>query len=132
MKSKNKKDYIELEYPNAPSITYLKNHSYIQGKKGLDIAGYIDKQAEGGGLDEIKNNLNDDDLLIIRADHGNDPTYQGSDHTRENTPVLIYNKNFKNPTRLPNLKTFADLGATIADNFNLFSFLGTSFLESLK
>lgn len=59
MKSKNKKDYIELEYPNAPSITYLKNHSYIQGKKGLDIAGYIDKQAEGGGLDEIKNNLND-------------------------------------------------------------------------
>lgn len=58
VKSKNKKDYIELEYPDAPSITYLKNHSFIQGKKGLDIAGYIDKQAEGGGLDEIKDNLN--------------------------------------------------------------------------
>ncbi len=96
-------------------------------------SGYMNALLEvDNNLDNIKNNLNDDDLLIITADHGNDPTYQGSDHTRENTPVLIYNKNFKNPTRLPNLKTFADLGATIADNFNLSSFLGTSFLESLK
>ena len=96
-------------------------------------SGYMNALLEvDNNIDNIKNNLNDDDLLIITADHGNDPTYQGSDHTRENTPVLIYNKNFKNPTRLPNLKTFADLGATIADNFNLSSFLGTSFLESLK
>lgn len=58
MKSKNKKDYIELEYPDAPSITFLKNHSIIQGKKGLNIGDYIDKQAEAGGLDEIKENLN--------------------------------------------------------------------------
>ena len=56
MKSKNKKDYIELEYPDAPSITFLKNHSIIQGKKGLNIGDYIDKQAEAGGLDEIKEN----------------------------------------------------------------------------
>ena len=96
-------------------------------------SGYMNALLEvDNNIDNIKNNLNDDDLLIITADHGNDPTYQGSDHTRENTTVLIYNKNFKNPTRLPNLKTFADLGATIADNFNLSSFLGTSFLESLK
>lgn len=96
-------------------------------------SGYMNALLEvDNNIDNIKNNLNDDDLLIITADHGNDPTYKGSDHTRENTPVLIYNKNFKNPTRLPNLKTFADLGATIADNFNLSSFLGTSFLESLK
>lgn len=59
MKSKNKKDYIELEYPTSPSITFLKNHSIIQGKKGLNIGDYIDKQAEAGGLDEIKDNLND-------------------------------------------------------------------------
>lgn len=58
MKTKNKKDYIELEYPTAPSITYLKNHSMIYGKKGLNIGDYIDKQAEAGGLDEIKENLN--------------------------------------------------------------------------
>ncbi len=96
-------------------------------------SGYMNALLEvDNNIDNIKNNLNDDDLLIITADHGNDPTYKGSDHTRENTPVLIYNKNFKNPTRLPNLETFADLGATITDNFNLSSFLGTSFLESLK
>lgn len=59
MKSKNKKDYIELEYPNTPSITFLKNHSIIRGTKGLNIGDYIDKQAEVGGLDEIKDNLND-------------------------------------------------------------------------
>lgn len=59
MKSKNKKDYIELEYPNTPSITFLKNHSIIRGTKGLNIGDYIDKQAEAGGLDEIKDNLND-------------------------------------------------------------------------
>ena len=58
MKTKNKKDYIELEYPTAPSITYLKNHSMIYGKKSLNIGDYIDKQAEAGGLDEIKENLN--------------------------------------------------------------------------
>ena len=59
MKSKINKDYIELEYPDAPSITFLKNHSIIQGKNGLNIGDYIDKQAEAGGLDEIKENLND-------------------------------------------------------------------------
>lgn len=58
IKTKNKKDYIELEYPTAPSITYLKNHSMIYGKKSLNIGDYIDKQAEAGGLDEIKENLN--------------------------------------------------------------------------
>ena len=53
VKRKDKKDYIELEYPDAPSITDIKNHSVIQGKKSFDISGYIDEQAEGGGLDEI-------------------------------------------------------------------------------
>ena len=59
VKRKDKKDYIELEYPDAPSITDIKNHSVIQGKKSFDISGYIDEQAEGGGLDEIKDILND-------------------------------------------------------------------------
>lgn len=59
VKRRDKKDYIELEYPTAPSITDIKNHSVIQGKKSFDISGYIDEQAEGGGLDEIKENLNE-------------------------------------------------------------------------
>ncbi len=83
-------------------------------------------------IETIKNKLHDDDLLILTADHGNDPTYKGTDHTRETTPVLIYNKNFKEPKRLDDLDTFASIGATILDNFNLSSPMGTSFLETLK
>ena len=84
-------------------------------------------------LDEILNNLNDDDLLIITADHGNDPTYKGSDHTREHTPVLVYSKSFKNKGKLEPLQTFADIGATIADNFHVeMPKIGNSFLHKLK
>ncbi|HKM40775.1 MAG TPA: phosphopentomutase [Patescibacteria group bacterium] len=83
-------------------------------------------------IPEIIENLNNDDLLIITADHGNDPTFSGSDHTRENVPVIIYSKIFNNPKQLDNLKTFADLGATIADNFNVEQpNIGQSFLNKL-
>ncbi len=83
-------------------------------------------------INTIKNNLTLNDLLIITADHGNDPTYTGTDHTREMTPLLVYNKNFQEPHRLNDLETFASIGATIADNFNLNYQIGTSFLEQLK
>ena len=98
-----------------------------------DPIGYMRALKEvDDNIEEIKANLQDDDLLIITADHGNDPTYKGTDHTRENTPVIIFNKNFEFPKRLPNLETFGSIGATIADNFNLTQELGSSFLESLK
>lgn len=58
-----------------------------------------------------------DDLLIISADHGNDPTYVGTDHTREKVPFLAYSKSMRGHGRLPEQKTFAVIGATIADNF---------------
>ncbi|MDO4369341.1 MAG: phosphopentomutase [bacterium] len=81
----------------------------------------------------ILNKLNNDDLLIITADHGNDPTFKGTDHTRENTPVLIYSRVFKEPKILPIMKTFADIGATIADNFDVDApMIGTSYLNELK
>ena len=84
-------------------------------------------------LPNILNNLKEDDLLIITADHGNDPSYSGTDHTRENVPVLIYSKSFTENGRLEDLNTFADIGATIADNFNVnTSEIGTSFLDKLK
>lgn len=98
-----------------------------------DPIGYMKALKEvDDNINEIKANLQNDDLLIITADHGNDPTYKGTDHTRENTPVIIFNKNFEFPKRLPNLETFGSIGATIADNFNLTQKLGSSFLESLK
>ena len=80
----------------------------------------------------IKENLKPDDLLIITADHGNDPSFRGTDHTRENTPVLIYSKLFKEPKRLDNLNCFSDIGALIANNFNVkMPEVGESFLDKL-
>ena len=63
--------------------------------------------------------LNTDDLLILTSDHGNDPTHHGTDHTREHALVMYYSPRFTKPGSLPTSKTFADLGATIADNFNV-------------
>lgn len=77
--------------------------------------------------------LTEKDLLIITADHGNDPTFRGTDHTREKTPVFIYSPRFKEAKKIDELKTFGDIGATIADNFNIkMPLIGTSFLSKLK
>ncbi len=78
------------------------------------------------------NKLEIDDLFIITADHGNDPTFAGCDHTRENVPVIFYSRAFQNPKKLPVLKSIADIGATIADNFNLEKpEIGESILDQL-
>jgi len=69
-------------------------------------------------LPSIINGLKDEDLLMITADHGNDPTYKGTDHTRENVPVLVYYKGII-PKPLKAFETFADIGCTIADNFEV-------------
>jgi phosphopentomutase len=80
----------------------------------------------------ILNKLDLDDLLIITADHGNDPTFKGNDHTRENVPVIIYSRNFKNPKRLKPFPTLANIGALIADNFDVESpEIGLSILDEL-
>ena len=63
--------------------------------------------------------MKDEDILIINADHGNDPTYKGTDHTREYIPVLVYGKNIKENTNLGIRKSFADIGATVADLLNV-------------
>ena len=77
--------------------------------------------------------LRDDDLLIITADHGNDPTFRGTDHTRENVPVFIFSPQFKTPGKLEDFETFANIGATIAENFNVAKpSIGESILRNLK
>lgn len=63
--------------------------------------------------------LKDDDLLIVTADHGNDPTMPGSDHTREKVPFIAYSKSFKNGRRIDDRNSFADMGRTIIENFKL-------------
>ena len=83
-------------------------------------------------LNEMMSKLKQDDLILITADHGNDPTWTGTDHTREFVPVLAYANNLTGGS-LGTRKTFADLGATIADNFKVKSpKIGESFLEDLK
>ena len=114
-------------------ITNLSDFDSLYGHN-RDVMGY------GRAIEEfdvdipiILNKLELDDLLIITADHGNDPTFKGNSHTRENVPVIIYSRNFKEPKRLPQLNTFADIGATIADNFSIAApEIGTSILEQLK
>lgn len=72
------------------------------------------------------------DLLMITADHGNDPTHQGTDHTREYVPLLVYNRQFQAPSSLGIRSTFADVAATIAENFGVTQpAIGTSFLSQL-
>jgi len=80
----------------------------------------------------LLNKLNNDDLLIITADHGCDPKFGGR-HTRENVPVILFSRSFKEPKRLEVLNTMADIAATIADNFDVeLETNGTSLLEELK
>ncbi len=76
--------------------------------------------------------MNDSDLLIITADHGNDPTHTGTDHTREFVPLIVYFNNCKGK-KLSNNDTFANIGKTILDNFNIKNdLIGESFLKELK
>lgn len=84
-------------------------------------------------LPEVLNALTDEDLVIITADHGNDPTFPGTDHTREFVPLVVYSPRFEKGSELPLRETFADIAATIAENFNVKApQFGTSFLNSLK
>lgn len=84
-------------------------------------------------LPELFEKMNDKDLLLITADHGNDPVHHGTDHTREYVPLIAYSKQMKEGKELPVRKTFADLGATIAENFQVkMPEFGTSFLHDIK
>lgn len=86
-------------------------------------------------LGELLEVLKEDDLLIITADHGNDPTYTGTDHTREKVPFLAYSSSMKEQKKLKEASTFAIIGTTITDNFGLSmpeGTIGSSILEELK
>ncbi len=82
-------------------------------------------------LPEIIAALRDDDLLIITADHGNDPTFRGSDHTREYTPLLVFSENAKRGVNLGTRGSLADIGQTIAENFGVKLEAGQSFLGEI-
>lgn len=84
-------------------------------------------------LKELLEVLNDDDLLILTADHGNDPVHHGTDHTREFVFLIAYSPSMKKSLRLATRDTFADVGATISENFKVKQTEhGNSFLNKIK
>jgi len=113
-------------------VTNLSDFDALYGHK-RDVEGYAKSIEElDVEIPLILNKLENDDLLIITADHGCDPTFRGTAHTRENVPVMIYSRQFKTPKKLEILNTMADIGATIADNFEVERpLIGKSFLDKL-
>jgi phosphopentomutase len=83
-------------------------------------------------LPEVLEKMQEDDLLLITADHGNDPVHHGTDHTREYVPIIAFHNNIEKGTSLGILNSFADVGATVAENFNLKEpEIGKSFLNKI-
>lgn len=145
---------ITKAYKSKSSIHGMEQTNEIAGKDfhGLCFVNLVDFDAKWGhrrdpegyakeleqfdkGLSVLLETLREDDLLIITADHGNDPTYIGTDHTREKVPFLAYSKSMEGGGRLAEQDTFAVIGATILDNFGLSmpeGTIGASLLGELK
>lgn len=121
-----KRDFNGLCFVNLVDFDALYGHR-------RDVLGYKKALEEFDlKLKELINVLRCDDLLIITADHGNDPTWRGTDHTREYVPLLVYGKNYK-CVNLGTRNTFADVGATISKFFNVeMPKIGTSFLGEIE
>ncbi|MGO1919043.1 MAG: phosphopentomutase, partial [Alkalibacterium gilvum] len=106
------KDFTGMSFTNLVDFDALYGHR-------RNVEGYRDAlEAFDARLPEIYDALSENDLLIITADHGNDPTAAGTDHTREYIPVLVYSKKFEGGKEIPQ-GLFADISATIADNFSV-------------
>ena len=124
-----KEDFHGLCFVNLVDFDALWGHR-------RDVEGYgreIEKFDQNFGV--LLEGLREDDLLILTADHGNDPTYTGTDHTREYVPLLAYSKKMKSGGRLENQDTFAVIGASVAENFGVEmpqGTIGSSILEQLR
>ncbi|MDO4588632.1 MAG: phosphopentomutase [Fusobacterium sp.] len=124
-----KRDFTGLCFVNLVDFDALWGHrrnpkGYAEELEKFDV-----------NLGVLLKELKDDDLLIITADHGNDPTYVGTDHTREKVPFLAYSPSMKGANKLETADTFAVIGATIADNFEVKmpeNTIGGSLLEKLS
>lgn len=122
-----KEDFTGLAFINLVDFDAMYGHR-------RDPIGYGNAIIEfDGQLETLLAYLKDDDLLMITADHGNDPTYKGSDHTREMVPLIMYSKSFNKAKHLGDVVCFGAIGATIAENFDVtMPVIGESLLSSLK
>lgn len=122
------RDFTGLCFVNLVDFDALWGHrrnpqGYAQEIERFDVA-----------LGTLLESMREDDLLILTADHGNDPTWKGTDHTREQVPFIAYAKNFAGSGALPEQDSYAVIGATIAENFGLAmpeNTIGTSLLGAL-
>ena len=120
------RDFTGLCFTNLVDFDALFGHR-------RDPKGYKNALEEfDGDIKNFMDHMNDDDLVIVTADHGNDPTWSGTDHTREYVPLLVYSPSI-NKGKLGVRSSFADIGATVAENFSVDApYIGTSFLSDLK
>lgn len=121
-----KKDFNGLSFTNLVDFDALYGHR-------RDVQGYKEAlEAFDARVPELIEGLGEEDLLMITADHGNDPTQPGTDHTREFVPLLVFSPGLKEAKALPQ-GYFADISATIAENFGVQSTgFGESFLKHIK
>lgn len=121
-----KEDFTGLSFTNLVDFDALFGHR-------RDVKGYAQALEDfDARLPEIYEAMGEDDLLLITADHGNDPTYPGTDHTREYVPLLAYSKNMTGQGTIKQ-GHFSDISATIAENFGVpATENGISFLDQLK
>lgn len=128
-------EIAEKEAFNGLCFVNLVDFDALWGHR-RDPEGYareIEKFDEKLGI--LLDKMKEDDMLIITADHGNDPTYTGTDHTREKVPFIAYSKSMEGSGELPETDTFAAIGATVTDNFGVKmpkGTIGTSILDQLK
>lgn len=123
------KDFKGLCFVNLVDFDALWGHRRNPIGYGKELEAFDEK------LGVLLGKLKEDDLLIITADHGNDPTFKGSDHTKEAVPFLAYSPSMKGYGELPAGESFAVIGATIADNFDVEkpeNTIGNSILNELK
>ncbi|RHQ20076.1 phosphopentomutase [Clostridium sp. AM48-13] len=124
-----KRDFKGLCFTNLVDFDALWGHRRNPVGYGEEIEKFDKK------LGELLPLLREDDLLILTADHGNDPTYKGTDHTREQVPFIAYSPSNTESGKLDTSDTFAVIGATIADNFGVKmpeGTIGTSILDQIK
>ena len=123
------KDFTGLCFVNLVDFDALWGHRRNPEGYGKEIEKF------DVNLGKLLEQLKDDDLLLITADHGNDPTYTGTDHTREQAPLLAYSPSMKESGLQETKDTFAVIGASVAENFGVKmpeGTIGTSILESWK
>jgi phosphopentomutase len=126
VKTMKDKDFTGLSFTNLVDFDAMYGHR-------RNPEGYRDALEDfDGRVPEILESLHEDDLLIITADHGNDPVHEGTDHTREYVPLMVYSEKFENFGQLEQ-GYFSDISATILENFDLAPMQnGTSFLSQLE